>query len=151
MPSKYLFLSHSQKSVAGATWNNIPTLSQSSRECYLTIVSAKLVFDTTITYEGVNLKMDIPVMNYASTDNDIPMVAMLEQGTDTKIYHLPTGNDIHLLSNDNLKNINIVTEDNFGNVLTLGAGDSLEIMIKLDYVDQLAVANQYISEVPMRL
>jgi len=50
-----------------------------------------------------------------------------------------------------LKNINIVTEDNFGNVLTLGAGDSLEIMIKLDYVDQLAVTNQYISEVPMRL
>jgi len=90
-------------------------------------------------------------MNYASTDNDIPMVAMLEQGTDTKIYHLPTGNDIHLLSNDNLKNINIVTEDNFGNVLTLGAGDSLEIMIKLDYVDQQSLTNQYISEVPNHL
>jgi hypothetical protein len=95
--------------------------------------------------------MDIPVMNYASTDNDIPMVAMLEQGADTKIYHLPTGNDIHLLSNDNLKNINIVTEDNFGNVITLGAGDSLEVVIKLDYVDQQEVTNQYISEVPKHL
>lgn len=151
MPSKYLFLSHSQKSVAGASWINLPTLSQSSRECYLTMVSAKLVFDTNAVHEGINLKMDIPVMNYASSDNDIPMVAMLEQGTDTKIYHLPTGNDIHLLTNDNLKNINITTEDNFGNVLTLAAGDSLEIMLKLDYIEQQDIAKDYLAGLPKHL
>ena len=151
MSSKYLFLSDKEKSVEGATWNNVPTLSQSSRECYLTIVSAKLVFDSTTTHDGVNLKMDIPVMNYASTDNDMPMVAMLEQGTDTKIYALPFGNDIHLITNDNLKTINFVIENNVGDVLTLTADYSLEIMIKLDYVDQGAVANQYISEVPKHL
>lgn len=151
MVAKYLFLSHEQKSVAGATWNNLPTLSQSTRECYLTVVSAKLVFDSTTTHEGVNLKMNVPVLNYFSSDNDIPMAAMLEQGTDTKIYHLPFGNDISLLTNDNLKSISIVTEDNFGNVITLGAGDSLEVMIKLDYIDQDAMVAGYRAEMPKML
>ena len=44
-----------------------------------------------------------------------------------------------------------ITEDNYGNVLTLEEGDSLEIMIKLDYVDQQAVTNEYIGEVPKHL
>ena len=90
-------------------------------------------------------------MNYASSDNDIPVVAMLEQGTDSKIYHLPTGNDIHLLTNDNFKKINIITEDNFGNVLTLGAGDSLEIMLKLDYIEQEDMTKHYLAGLPKHL
>jgi len=81
MPSKYLFLAIPEKSSTQALWENLPTLSQSSRECYLSVCSAKLIFENEQDFYGVTLKMDLPVMNYASSSNSIPVVAMLSQGT----------------------------------------------------------------------
>ena len=51
MPSKYLFLSNNQRQASpnNAVWNNLPNLSQSSRECYITIVNLKLNSDSLLS------------------------------------------------------------------------------------------------------
>ena len=95
MPSKYLFLANVQRqqSPENAVWNNLPTLSQSTRECYLTIVNFKVTFHSTETHTSVNVKMNIPSANYFSSDNSNPVVAFLTT-TDSKVYTLGIENDI---------------------------------------------------------
>ena len=150
MPSKYLFLENAQRNLS--VWDNLPTLSQSSRECYISVASAKLVFSDIPVFYAVILKIDLPVMNYASSSNSIPVIAMLSQGTtENKVFELVHADQIQLFSNDNLKRAKFVLEDEDGVEIVLDADDRLDIMLKIDYVDQLAVTNQYISEVPMRL
>ena len=150
MPSKYLFLENTNRNLS--VWDNLPTLSQSSRQCYISVASAKLVFDEISLFYAVRLKIDLPVMNYASSSNSIPVIAMLSQGTtENKVFELVHADQIQLFSNDNLKRAKFVLEDEDGAEIVLDADDRLDIMLKIDYVDQLAVTNQYISEVPMRL
>jgi hypothetical protein len=150
MPSKYLFLENAQRNLS--VWDNLPTLSQSSRECYISVASVKLVFDEISLFYAVRLKIDLPVMNYASSSNSIPVIAMLSQGTtENKVFELVHADQIQLFSNDNLKRAKFVLEDEDGVEIVLDADDRLDIMLKIDYVDQLAVTNQYISETPMRL
>ena len=158
MPSKYLFLENAQRNLS--VWDNLPTLSQSSRECYISVASAKLVFSGITYFYAVRLKIDLPVMNYASSSNGIPVIAMLSQGTnnitsegtiENKVFELIHADQIQLLSNDNLKRVKFVLEDEDGTEIILDSDDRIDIMLKIDYVDQLAVTNQYISEVPKHL
>jgi len=158
MPSKYLFLENAQRNLS--VWDNLPTLSQSSRECYISVASVKLIFDYVPLFYAVRLKIDLPVMNYASSSNGIPVIAMLSQGTnnitsegttENKVFELIHADQIQLFSNDNLKRAKFVLEDEDGDEIDIDADDRLDIMLKIDYVDQLAVTNQYISEVPNHL
>jgi len=158
MPSKYLFLENTNRNLS--VWNNLPTLSQSSRECYISVSSAKLIFEDVPLFYAVKLKIDLPVINYASSSNSIPVIAMLSQGTnnitssgatENKVFELIHADQIQLFSNDNLKRAKFVLEDEDGTEIVLDSDDKLDIMLKIDYVDQLAVTNQYISEQPMRL
>ena len=158
MPSKYLFLENAQRNLS--VWDNLPTLSQSSRECYISVASAKLVFSDIPLFYAMRVKIDLPVMNYTSSSNSIPVIALLSQGTnnitssgttENIVFELVHADQIQLFSNDNLKRAKFVLEDEDGVEIVLDADDRLDIMLKIDYVDQLAVTNQYISEVPMRL
>ena len=144
----YLFLHEAQRDVT--TWRNLPTLPNSRRECYITITDCKLVFDATQTHESVNLKMVIPTLNYTSSSNDSPIVAMLNT-VDKKLFDMQHDNQIHILTNDSLKKCEFILEDNDGNVLTIDADDSLEIMIKIEYIDQVKETESYLSEVPKLL
>jgi len=158
MPSKYLFLENANRNLS--VWNNIPTLSQSSRECYISTSSVKLIFDDVPLFYAVKLKIDLPVINYVSSSNSMPVIAMLSQGTnnitssgttENKVFELIHADQIQLFSNDNLKRAKFVLEDEYGTEIVLDANDKLDIMLKIDYVDQRAVTNKYISEIPMRL
>jgi len=144
----YLFLHEKQRD--GTTWSNLPTLPNSRRECYITVTDCKLVFDSTQTDESVNLKMVIPTLNYTSSSNDSPVVAMLNT-VDKKVYDMQHDNKIHLLTNDALKKCEFILEDNNGNVITIDADDSLEIMIKIDYIDQVKHTNDILLEIPKHL
>ena len=145
MPSKYLFLENTNRNLS--VWDNLPTLSQSSRQCYISVASAKLVFDEISLFYAVRLKIDLPVMNYASSSNSIPVIAMLSQGTtENKVFELVHADQIQLFSNDNLKRAKFVLEDEDGVEIVLDADDRLDIMLKIDYVDQQSVANQYIAK-----
>jgi hypothetical protein len=158
MPSKYLFLENTNRNLS--VWDNLPTLSQSSRQCYISVASVKLVFSDIPLFYAMRLKIDLPVMNYASSSNSIPVIAMLSQGTnnitsggttDNIVFELIHAEQIHLFSNDNLKRVKFVLEDEDGTEIVLDADDRFDIMLKIDYVDQQAVTNQYISEVPKHL
>lgn len=147
----YLFLHDSQKSISGntITWNNLPVLSGASRECYITIIDCKLILSAGGT-ESVNLKMDIPVRNYYSSSNESPVAAILHsEDVASQVYDLAHDNKIHLLSNDNLQKIKFELVDNTGDGIT--TADTLEVMLKIEYIDQVKQTENYLSEVPKLL
>ncbi len=147
----YLFLHDAQKSKSGntITWNNLPVLSGASRECYISIIDCKLILSAGGT-ESVNLKMDIPVRNYYSSSNLSPVAAILHSDdAASQVYDLQHENNIHLLSNDNLQKIKFELFDNTGDAIT--TTDTLEVMLKIEYVDQEKQTESYLSEVPKLL
>ena len=149
---KYLFLAEPNRNTASGNpnWQNLPTISQSSRECYLTITDATIVFSSTQTHDSLTIKMKIPSSNYFSSDNESPIVAFMDT-TDDKLYRIQHENKISILTNDNLKSVEFVLEDNNGIVINMDDADSMEVMIKLDYVDQKEQTEQFILELPKRL
>ena len=153
MPSTYLFLSEAQRSdtgTSGARWLNLPTLSQSTRECYLSLVNCSIVFDALTTHKTIVVKMKIPTSNYFSSDNEDPCVAFLSTVDQTN-YEFVHDNKIQLLTNDQLKSIEFILEDNNGSTISIDAGDSMEVMLKLDYVDQKEQVMGQLQTVPQRL
>ena len=157
MVSKYLFLSESNRetysaSVVNPKWVNLSPLSESSRECYLKVINCKVIFNTSPSKDSLVVKAKIPASNYYSSDNTDVVVAFLH-ADDTKIFTIEHNNEISLLANDgSLKNVEFVLEDNTGQVVVLdNVSDSMEVMFKLDYVDQDAMTNQYIGEMPKHL
>ena len=94
--------------------------------------------------------MNIPNANYFSSDNSNPVVAFLTT-TDSKVYTLGIENDISILTNDNLKSVTFDLEDNEGDEVILDSDDSVEVMIKLDYIDQKQQTDQFILELPKTL
>ena len=152
MPSKYLFLNSEQGIKVGscAVWNNLPVLSESRRECYINVAHACAVFSEAQSHSEILLKINLPSQNYYSSSNDTPVMEYLQSDNNVQfkaVYESP----IKLLSNDALKKIEIQLIDNSGNFIDLYYLESLSVVLKIDYVDQLAVTNQYIREHPMRL
>ena len=104
------------------------------------------------TQDSINVKMIIPTLNYTSSSNDSPMVAMLDTDPNNKkIYSLDHENSIHILTNDSLKKVEFVLEDNNGTTVTIDAADSFEVMLKIEYLDQEKQTENYLSEVPKLL
>ena len=152
MPSKYLFLNSEQGIKVGnyAIWNDLPVLSESRRECYINVAHACAVFSEAQSHREVLLKINLPTQNYYSSSNDLPVMEYLQSDDNVQfkaVYESP----IKLLSNDALKKIEIQLIDNNGNLIDLYYLQSLSVVLKIDYIDQLALNNQYISETPMRL
>ena len=154
MHPEYLMLSNSERNgvgvTGGAIWYNLPTITNSTRPCYFTVINAKLIFNTAKSHDGVNVHARLPVMNYYSSSNDEPLAVMMNT-VDSKIYELLTTNEIHLLTNDNLKNVEFILHDNTGDLISIDANDSLEVCIKLEYFNQDEMANTLVSERIKRL
>jgi hypothetical protein len=149
MSSKYLFLSSAQRS--GYKWNNLPTISQSTRECYLNVINCKVILGSgSAAHDSVNVKMKIPSLNYFSSDNQDVAVAFLNEGQ-TKIFTIEHDNEISILTNDNLKSVEFALEDNDGDAIDAGDVESFEVMIKLDYIDQAGMTKTYLTEQPKTL
>jgi len=152
MPSKYLFLNSEQlTNVDGvATWNNLPVLSESRRECYINVVHACAVFSTALSHSEALLKINLPSVNYFSSSNNAPVMEYLHSDdnlTFEPVYESP----IKILSNDALKKIEIQLIDNGADVIDIDDLESLSIVLKIEYVDQDAMANEYLSQMPSLL
>ena len=149
MPSSYLFLSDAQRS--GYKWSNLPTVSQSTRECYLTVINCKVILSQgSAAKASILVKLKIPSLNYFSSDNTDVTVAFLNEGQ-TKTFSIEKENEISILTNDNLKAVEFALEDNAGTAVSAADVSSFEVMLKLDYIDQDAMANQVVIEYPNRL
>jgi len=152
MPSKYLFLNSEQlTNVDGvATWNNLPVLSESRRECYINVVHACAVFSTALSHSEALLKINLPSVNYFSSSNNAPVMEYLHSDdnlTFEPVYESP----IKLLTNDALKKVEVQLTDNSAEAIDIDNLESLSVVLKIDYVDQDAMANQYLSQMPSLL
>jgi len=152
MPSKYLFLNSEQlTNVDGvATWNNLPVLSESRRECYINVAHACAVFSTARSHSEALLKINLPSLNYFSSSNNAPVMEYL-QSDDNLVFEPVYESPIKLLTNDALKKIEIQLIDNGADVIDIDDLESLSVVLKIDYVDQDAMANEYLSQMPSLL
>jgi hypothetical protein len=151
---QYLYLSDSQaaktsSSVAGfVTWNNIPTLSQSTRECYITAVRINVIFNAAQTHNDIIVKSSIPTVNYSSTDNSEPLLAVLHS-TDSELFDLNIDNPVHLLSNDNIKSFKLTLLQT--DETATGTPSACNVLLKFTYVNQENQTDRYLSELPKRI
>jgi hypothetical protein len=158
---QYLYLSDSQatKTAGFVTWNNIPTLSQSTRECYVTAIRLNVVFTAGQSHNDIIVKGSLPTMNYTATDNSEPIIAALQStrkpvitdgaGDSSELFGLNTENPIHLLSNDNIKSFKLTllqTDES-----ACGTPSACNVLLKIDYIDQVAHTNDIILDIPRRL
>ena len=148
---QYLYLSDDQAIIGAGRveWQNIPTLSQSSRECYITVSEINVIFSSAQSHTDVIVKGSLPSMNYKSTDNSEPLVAVLHSKNDNKVFDLNIENPIHLLSNDNIKSFKISLTETDGTVI--GSPSACSVLLKLEYVDQKEQTESYLSEIPKHL
>ena len=146
----YLYLSDDQAIIGAGRvqWNNIPTLSQSSRECYITVAKINVVFGSSQTHADIVVKGSLPTMNYTATDNSEPLVAVLHS-SDGKVFDLNIENPIHLLSNDNLKSFKITLTETDG--VATDTPDACNVLLKIDYIDQVSHTNDILLEIPRQL
>jgi hypothetical protein len=151
MPSKYLFLSDAErdKTSTNALWNNLPTISQSTRECYLSLAEFKAEFQGN-KGDGLFVKMNIPAQNYFSSDNSEPVLGLLDEPT-TNDYIFNKDNKISILTNDNLKSVKIILTNLENTAINISSVDKINLVLKLDYVDQEAMVNQVLLEYPKHL
>ena len=146
---QYLYLSKSEAIINSnvVTWENIPTLSLSSRECYISVASINIVFTSNQAHSDIIVKGTLPTMNYKSTDNSDPILAILHS-TDSKVFDLNIENPIHLFSNDNIKNFKMTLTKSNGNAATPSA---CHVLLKIDYVDQEKQQESFLMELPKRI
>ena len=147
---QYLYLSDAQatKSAGFVTWQNLPTLSQSTRECYVTAVRLNVVFTAVQTHSDILIKGSLPTMNYKASDNSEPLIAVLHSN-DSKLFDLPTQNPIHLLSNDNIKSFKLTLLQT--DETATGTPSACNVLLKFDYVDQAKETQSYLSVLPKRI
>lgn len=154
MPSKYLFLSNANvASISGGkvVWNNLPTLSESTRECYVSIYDMSVQVSTTTDKSPIFVKLNLPSINYFSSDNRSPTMRTLPFTNNDDVFASNSGSpSIELLTNDNLKSIEVELVDIENEPTNLDVL-SVNLTLKIDYVDQKAIAQDYLSQIPMRL
>jgi len=149
---KFLFLSTKQADVVGNAliWNNLPTLSESRRQCYITVANAVVVFTSALAESQVLVQMNLPTGNYYSSNNDEPIVSFL-QSSDLNLYEPLYPSSVKLLSTDQLKNIEIKLLNTDYGELDVNNVDSINITLKLEYIDTQKQVMSYLSTKPSTL
>ena len=149
---KFLFLSSNQVDVVGNAliWNNLPTLSESRRQCYITVANAVVVFTSALAESQVLVQMNLPTGNYYSSNNDEPIVSFL-QSSDLNLYEPLYPSSVKLLSTDQLKNIEIKLLNTDYGELDVNNVDSINITLKLEYIDTQKQVMSYLSTKPSTL
>ena len=150
---QYLYLSSSQatKGQGFVTWDNIPSMSQSTRECYITAVRLNVVFTLAAPQSHSDIIVKTPsiaTMNYTATDNSEPLIAVLSS-SNSIFFDLPTENPIHLLSNDNIKSFKLTllqTEET-----ATSTPIACNVLLKFEYIDQVAHTNDILLDIPRHL
>jgi hypothetical protein len=150
---QYLYLSHSQATLGAGfvTWNNIPTMSQSTRECYVTAVRLNIVFTLAAPQSHSDIIVKTPsiaTMNYTATDNSEPLIAVLSS-SNSIFFDLPTENPIHLLSNDNIKSFKLTLLQT--DETPTSTPVACNVLLKFEYIDQVVHTNDILLDIPRHL
>ena len=149
---KFLFLSSNQADVVGnsVVWNNLPTLSESRRQCYITVENVVIIFGSTLSNGSILVQMNLPTGNYYSSNNDEPIVSFLVSA-DLAEYGLAYEQSIKILSTDQLKNIQLKLLNPDYAEIDVNLVDSINVMLKLEYIDTQKQVMSYLSTKPSTL
>ena len=149
---KFLFLSSNQADVVGnsVVWNNLPTLSESRRQCYITVANAVIIFSSTQINNSIMIQMNLPTGNYYSSNNDEPIVSFLVS-SDLAEYGLVFEESIKILSTDQLKKIELKLLNPDYTEIDLANVESINVMLKLEYIDTQKQVMSYLSTKPSTL
>jgi hypothetical protein len=166
MPSTYLYLSPKDRITdpAGrAVWINVPKLSLSSRQCYVSIAQMGYMINAVTVDNRFIVKMNIASDNYFSSDNEGVVVCALEPTrvvNPRTIYQLSneSGDPIEILTNDNYTRLEFTILDAFGNVFPVAPpavfptfSDTIDIVLKFDYPEVEEIQNNYVATIPKNL
>jgi len=149
---KYLFLSSNQADVVAnsVVWNNLPTLSESRRQCYITVANAVIIFSSTQINNSIMIQMNLPTGNYYSSNNDEPIVSFLVS-SDLAEYGLVFEESIKILSTDQLKKIELKLLNPDYTEIDLADVAYINVMLKLEYIDTQKQVMSYLSTKPSTL
>jgi len=149
---KYLFLSKNQavEDNGVIVWNNLPTISESRRQCYITVANMVVVFGSVQPNNLIMVQMNLPTGNYYSSNNDEPIVSFLESA-DLAEYGLPFEQSIKILSTDQLKKIELKLLKPDYTAIDLAEVASINVMLKLEYIDTQKQVMSYLSTKPSTL
>jgi hypothetical protein len=169
MPSTYLYLSPKNRITdpAGrAVWIDLPKLSLTSRQCYLSIAQMGFMINANTAETQGNrfiVKMNIASDNYYSSDNEGVVVCALEPTrviNPRPIYQLSneSGDPIEILTNDNYTRLEFTILDAFGNFFPVAApaafpafSDTIDIILKFDYPEVEEIQKTYVATMPKNL
>ena len=149
---KFLFLSSNQADVVGnsVVWNNLPTLSESRRQCHITVANATVVFVSPQSNSSIMIKMNLPTGNYYSSNNDSPIISFLVS-PDLEEYGLAFEPSIKILSTDQLKKIELKLLNPDYTEIDLADVAYINVMLKLEYIDTQKQVMSYLSTKPSTL
>ena len=149
---KFLFLSKKQavEDNGVIVWNNLPTLSESRRQCHITVANATVVFVSPQSNSSIMIKMNLPTGNYYSSNNDSPIISFLVS-PDLEEYGLAFETSIKILSTDQLKKIELKLLNPDYTTVDVNLVDSINIMLKLEYIDTQKQVMSYLSTKPSTL
>ena len=149
---KFLFLSKKQavEDNGVIVWNNLPTLSESRRQCYITVENVVIIFGSTLSNGSILVQMNLPTGNYYSSNNDEPIVSFLVS-SDLAEYGLVFEESIKILSTDQLKKIELKLLNPDYTTVDVNLVDSINIMLKLEYIDTQKQVMSYLSTKPSTL
>jgi hypothetical protein len=150
---KFLFLSAKQADIVGNAfvWKNLPTISESRRQCYITVANAVVVFNTNAAPLQVLVQMNLPTGNYYSSNNDEPIVSFIQSSADDDVYEPLYPSSVKILSTDQLKNIQLKLLNTEYDELDVYEVSSINIMLKLEYIDTQKQVMSYLSTKPSTL
>ncbi len=149
---KFLFLSKKQavEDNGVIVWNNLPTLSESRRQCYITVANAVIIFSSTQINNSIMIQMNLPTGNYYSSNNDEPIVSFLVS-SDLAEYGLVFEESIKILSTDQLKKIELKLLNPDYTEIDLADVAYINVMLKLEYIDTQKQVMSYLSTKPSTL
>jgi hypothetical protein len=159
MPSTYLFLNPKNRVLGQggkAVWINLPKLSLTSRQCYLSVAQ----FGFTKNAAGVDnrfmIKLNIASENYYSSDNEGVVMCSLEP---TRVVQPRTlfqlsnesGFPIEILTNDNYSRLEFTLLDFNGLPFAVDDADVIDIVLKFDYPEVEEIQQTYVATMPKNL
>lgn len=158
MPATYLYLNQLQR-VLGQdkiVFQNLPIISRTSRQCYLSVDLFGIQFaGTNIDVQPI-IKLNIASENYYSSDNDGVVICTLEPtriATNVSVYQLSmgSGEPIRIMTNDNYNRLEFTIIGSDGLQINVLDTTQISIVLKFEYPEIDSVQEQYVATIPKNL
>jgi hypothetical protein len=159
MPSTYLYLNPKDRILAQGgklVWRNLPKISLTSRQCYISIVQFGLTLVALDVDNRFMIKANIPAENYYSSDNEGVVLCSLEPTrvvAQRSVFQLSneSGYAIEIWTNDNYSSLEFTVLGFDGLPFAIGDTDDVDVVLRFDYPEVKEIQNNYVATMPKNL